>query len=39
VWALELSSGQIAGEGGAARRLGMAPSTFSSRMKALGVRR
>jgi len=37
--ALELSGGQVAGENGAARRLGMAPSTLSSRLKALGVRR
>jgi formate hydrogenlyase transcriptional activator len=36
--ALELSGGQVAGEHGAARRLGMPPSTLSSRMKALGVR-
>jgi len=37
--ALELCGGQVAGESGAARRLGMAPSTLSSRLKALGVRR
>jgi len=36
--ALELSGGRVAGENGAARRLGVAPSTLSSRMKALGVR-
>jgi transcriptional regulator with GAF, ATPase, and Fis domain len=36
---LEASGWQIAGENGAARRLGVAPSTFTSRMKALGVRR
>jgi transcriptional regulator with GAF, ATPase, and Fis domain len=36
--ALVLSGGQVAGEHGAARRLGLAPSTLSSRMKALGVR-
>ena len=39
VRALELTGGQVAGENGAARRLGMAPSTLSSRLKALGVRR
>jgi transcriptional regulator with GAF, ATPase, and Fis domain len=39
VRALEASSWQVAGENGAARRLGVAPSTFTSRMKALGVRR
>jgi len=37
--ALELSGWQVAGENGAARRLGMAPSTLSSRMKALGIKR
>ncbi len=37
--ALELSGGQVAGENGAARRLGMAPSTLSSRLTALGMRR
>jgi formate hydrogenlyase transcriptional activator len=39
VRALELSDWQVAGETGAARRLGMAPSTFTSRMKALGIQR
>jgi transcriptional regulator with GAF, ATPase, and Fis domain len=39
VRALEASGWQVAGENGAARRLGVAPSTFTSRMKALGVRR
>jgi len=37
--ALETCGWQVAGESGAARLLGMAPSTLSSRMKALGVRR
>jgi transcriptional regulator with GAF, ATPase, and Fis domain len=37
--ALEMSGWQVAGESGAARRLGMAPSTLASRMKALGLRR
>jgi PAS domain S-box-containing protein len=37
--ALEESDWQVAGEGGAARRLGMNPSTLSSRIKALGIRR
>ncbi|HVZ34924.1 MAG TPA: sigma 54-interacting transcriptional regulator, partial [Polyangiaceae bacterium] len=36
--ALALCGGRVAGENGAARRLGMAPSTLSSRLKALGVR-
>jgi len=39
VLALERADWQIAGESGAARLLGMAPSTLTSRMKALGVRR
>jgi PAS domain S-box-containing protein len=39
VLALERTDWQIAGESGAARLLGMAPSTLTSRMKALGVRR
>jgi PAS domain S-box-containing protein len=39
VRALEATGWQVAGENGAARRLGMAPSTFTSRMKALGIRR
>src|SRR5215471_2376556 len=37
--ALEKSGWQVAGEQGAARLLGMAPSTLTSRMKALGVRK
>jgi PAS domain S-box-containing protein len=39
VKALERTGWQIAGDSGAARLLGVAPSTLSSRMKALGVRR
>jgi PAS domain S-box-containing protein len=39
VLALERADWQIAGESGAARLLGMAPSTLTSRMKALGLRR
>ena len=37
--ALERSGWKVAGESGAARLLGMAPSTLTSRMKALGLRR
>ncbi len=37
--ALAASGGKIAGETGAARKLGLAPSTLSSRMKALGIAR
>lgn len=37
--ALERCGGKVAGEAGAARLLGMAPSTLSSRMKALGLAR
>ena len=37
--ALERAGGKVAGETGAARLLGMAPSTLTSRMKALGLRR
>ena len=37
--ALEASGWRVAGERGAARLLGMNPSTLSSRMKALGIRR
>jgi transcriptional regulator with GAF, ATPase, and Fis domain len=37
--ALDLTDWQIAGEDGAARMLGMAPSTLTSRMKALGLRK
>ena len=39
VRALERADWQVAGDSGAARLLGMAPSTLASRMKALGVRR
>ena len=37
--ALEATQWQIAGEGGAARLLGLAPSTLASRVKALRLRR
>jgi transcriptional regulator with GAF, ATPase, and Fis domain len=37
--ALDQTSWQVAGEHGAARILGMAPSTLASRMKALGLRK
>lgn len=37
--ALAACSGKISGENGAAERLGLAPSTLSSRMKALGIQR
>lgn len=37
--ALAACGGKISGETGAAQRLGLAPSTLSSRMKALGVSR
>ena len=37
--ALERSAWKVAGEDGAARLLGMAPSTLTSRMKSLGLRR
>jgi PAS domain S-box-containing protein len=37
--ALAECGGKIAGEGGAARLLGIAPSTLTSRMKALGIKR
>ncbi len=37
--ALEATGWQIAGEGGAARLLGLAPSTLASRLKALRLRR
>ena len=37
--ALERSAWKVAGDSGAARLLGMAPSTLTSRMKALGLRR
>jgi transcriptional regulator with GAF, ATPase, and Fis domain len=39
VRALEACDGRVAGERGAARLLGMNPSTLASRMKALGVSR
>ncbi|HJS58582.1 MAG TPA: sigma 54-interacting transcriptional regulator [Vicinamibacteria bacterium] len=39
VRALEASQWRIAGADGAARRLGMKPSTLNSRLKALGIRR
>jgi len=38
VRALAASGGKVSGPGGAAQRLGLRPSTLSSRMKALGVR-
>jgi PAS domain S-box-containing protein len=37
--ALERSAWKVAGEDGAARLLGMAPSTLTSRMKSLGLKR
>ena len=37
--ALAASGGKIAGENGAAQRLGLAASTLTSRMKALGIQR
>jgi transcriptional regulator with GAF, ATPase, and Fis domain len=37
--ALDRAGWKVAGESGAARLLGMAPSTLTSRMKALGLRR
>ena len=37
--ALAACGGKIAGQNGAAQRLGLAPSTLSSRIKALGVQR
>jgi len=37
--ALTACGGKISGESGAASRLGIAPSTLSSRMKALGIQR
>ena len=37
--ALESANWKIAGESGAARALGVPPSTLTSRMKALGIRR
>ncbi|MBX3733040.1 MAG: sigma 54-interacting transcriptional regulator [Verrucomicrobiae bacterium] len=37
--ALEACGGKLSGTDGAAQRLGLAPSTLASRMKALGIRR
>ena len=37
--ALEAASWQIAGPGGAAEMLGLAPTTVTSQMKSLGIRR
>jgi len=37
--ALERSAWKVSGEQGAARLLGIAPATLTSRMKALGLRR
>jgi PAS domain S-box-containing protein len=37
--ALETCGGRVAGKGGAAHLLGMNPSTLTSRMKALGIKR
>jgi PAS domain S-box-containing protein len=37
--ALAACSGKVSGENGAARRLGLPPSTLKSRMKALGIQR
>ena len=37
--ALEQAGWKIYGQGGAAERLGLKPSTLGSRMKALGIRR
>jgi PAS domain S-box-containing protein len=39
VRALELAGWKVAGQSGAARLLGVSPSTLASRMKALGIRR
>jgi transcriptional regulator with GAF, ATPase, and Fis domain len=39
VRALEATGWRVAGPNGAAHRLGLAPSTLASRMKALGIRR
>jgi transcriptional regulator with GAF, ATPase, and Fis domain len=39
VRALERSGWRVSGKNGAARLLGMPPSTLSSRMKALGIKR
>jgi transcriptional regulator with PAS, ATPase and Fis domain len=37
--ALDRAGGRVGGDGGAAALLGVSPSTFKSRMKALGIRR
>jgi transcriptional regulator with GAF, ATPase, and Fis domain len=39
ILALEATNWRVAGENGAAQRLGMNPSTLTSRMKALGIQR
>ena len=39
VLALERANGRVGGRGGAADLVGVSPSTFKSRMKALGIRR
>ena len=39
ILALEAANWRVAGESGAAQRLGMNPSTLTSRMKALGIQR
>src|SRR5690606_27086748 len=39
VLALEACGWRVSGEGGAAKRLGMKPSTLSSRIKALGIKK
>jgi transcriptional regulator with GAF, ATPase, and Fis domain len=39
VRALEATGGRVSGDHGAARMLGMKPSTLSSRMKSLGIKR
>ncbi len=39
ILALEISQWRVAGKMGAARLVGMPPSTFQSRMKALGIKR
>jgi transcriptional regulator with GAF, ATPase, and Fis domain len=36
---LERCGWKVSGEGGAARLLGLPPTTLNSRMKALGIRR
>jgi PAS domain S-box-containing protein len=39
IGALDRAGGRVGGDGGAAALLGVSPSTFKSRMKALGIRR